>query len=61
MIHSLAKTILLSPPKLVRNGGHNFPGVPSEAGEEDERTRLVKEGRKESLSKIRLWKIIPVQ
>ena len=28
MIHSPAKSNLLTPPKLVRNGGHYFPGVP---------------------------------
>ena len=35
MIHSPAKSNLLTPPKLVRNGGHYFPGVPSEGREVD--------------------------
>lgn len=29
MNHLSTKSVLLSPPKLVRNGGHYFPGVPS--------------------------------
>jgi len=42
MIHSPAKTNLLSPPKLVRNGGHYFPGVPSitTRGQQEEKLTL---------------------
>lgn len=40
MNHLSAKSVLLSPPKLVRNGGHYFPGVPSISGEKGETVTL---------------------
>ena len=40
MIHSPAKSNLLTPPKLVRNGGHYFPGVPSITTGKEEKLTL---------------------
>ena len=40
MIRSPAKSNLLSPPKLVRSGGHYFPGVPSITRGKEEKLTL---------------------